>query len=249
MVEVGLRPSAYSTGPVVDEYAVADYITGAEKRLFGSFIHSGSRVLDLGVGGGRTSLTLAGPAAEYIGIDNEPAMVAVCRQHFPQYRFEVMDAADLLAFEDGYFDSVVFSFNGLGNLFPDARRRLCLAECYRVLRPGGSFIFSLHYARSLIFRPPKPVDWKRLTSFLRCLVQSARRFFNRITKTAFWRGKGYVETSTHGGMTLFLATPDRVREELEQAGFSLAEVVSEHYPRRNVPVWTRWYYYAAIKPE
>src|SRR4051812_38218740 len=57
----------------------------------------GQPVLDLGVGGGRTTAHVLPLTSDYLGIDYTPRMVATCRRKFPGARFEVGDARDLSA--------------------------------------------------------------------------------------------------------------------------------------------------------
>src|SRR5690348_17274690 len=65
---------------------------------------SGARILDLGVGGGRTTAFLAPLAGDYVGVDYSREMVERCRKRFPAARFEIADAADLSRFADASFD-------------------------------------------------------------------------------------------------------------------------------------------------
>ncbi len=236
--------AVYSRKDVVELYAHADYLSGAEKALFSRYLKPGLRILDIGVGGGRTSAILAENAAQYIGIDYVPAMVEACRQRFPRLQFEVMDAADLSAFADGHFDLVVFSFNGLGYLHPDGQRRQCLLECRRILKNGGIFIFSLHHARSLFLRPPLR---QGLDSLLASLWQSAKRCVVRIRQKLFWQGGGYFFSDAHGGLLVYLATPATVKTQLTQAGFTMLDVLGDAYPAFNISCMTLWYYYSARK--
>ena len=101
----------------------------------------GKRLLDLGVGGGRTAELLAARTAFYVGIDYTPELVAVCRARLPGLRIEEADARDLSRFGDASFDMVMFSFNGIDAVDP-AGRLLVMAEAARVLVPGGLFLFS-----------------------------------------------------------------------------------------------------------
>src|SRR2546430_7085903 len=75
------------------------------------------RMLDIGVGRGRTTAHFGSLVKEYTGIDYSPRMIEACRQQFRYakvpFRFEVGDARDLHVFGDGVFDFILFSFNGL----------------------------------------------------------------------------------------------------------------------------------------
>jgi SAM-dependent methyltransferase len=101
------------------------------------------RVLDLGVGGGRTTSFLAEAAASYVGVDVTPAMVRDARRRFPEADLRSGDARDLSGFGDGAFDLAVFSLNGIDCLAHEERDAF-FGECRRLLRPGGALLFSTH---------------------------------------------------------------------------------------------------------
>jgi SAM-dependent methyltransferase len=109
------------------------------------------RALDLGTGTGSAALRLAErfPAAEVVGVDLSPAMVAEARRKTPpeldgRVHFEQADAA-ALPFGDGAFDLVV-----LANMIP------FFDELARVLAPGGAAVFSFSLGpRTPIYVPPE----------------------------------------------------------------------------------------------
>ncbi len=109
----------YNAPDVTAYYAALNYLTPCERLLFESYISPGSAVLDLGVGGGRTTPYLASRATRYVGVDNAEAMVRACQQKFPDLEFVTADAGDLSAFPDAVFDAVVFAFNGIDFVLPD----------------------------------------------------------------------------------------------------------------------------------
>jgi len=102
------------------------------------------RMLDLGVGGGRTTLAFAEHAATYVGVDYSAGMIDTCRARFGDkpWQFQLADARDL-PFDDASFDFALFSYNGIDAVPHDDRGRV-LGETYRVLREGGLFAFSSH---------------------------------------------------------------------------------------------------------
>lgn len=135
----------------------------------------GRAVLDLGVGPGRTVPLLRALSADYVGLDYLPAMVAAARARHPQADIRLGDARDLGGFEDGRFDLVVFSYNGIDSVSHEDRQRV-LAEVRRVLAPGGVFWFStLNLAgpalRCRPWRPRRPRRPQRALGWLRYAAQ------------------------------------------------------------------------------
>jgi SAM-dependent methyltransferase len=241
----------YDRPEVVARYADLQGLTEPERLLFDAHLRPGMSILDLGVGGGRTTAALAARASRYVGGDLSEAMVRRCRERFPALDFRVLDAADLSAFAEASFDAVVFSFNGLDCLPGEAARTRCLAECARVLKPGGVFVFSSHNPRYLVFAPvlagrTPPQAAGRL---LYAAAHTLATLLSRLPRRAFWRGFGPLyDPATEGGLTILVASPQRVRAELERAGLELARVVGSAHPRRTPVLLTPWYYYAALKP-
>jgi SAM-dependent methyltransferase len=79
-------------------------------------------------------------SADYRGIDYSDAMLAVARGRYPAFCFHQMDARRM-NFADDSFDLVAFSYNGIDSV--DLAGRLdIIRQVYRVLRPGGWFVFS-----------------------------------------------------------------------------------------------------------
>jgi len=262
----------YSAPEVVAHYADLGYLTACEQLLFETHLHPGMNILDLGVGGGRTTPYLSTIASRYVGLDYSEGMIQICRSKFPHLQFEIADASDLSQYEDASFDAVVFSFNGLDYLTPDEKRESCLRECQRVLKPGGVFIFSSHNPRSLF------LDWQwdrdrlrrlarrvakggvlfQLTlaalTFLRLTFSIAKSFAKaipracrRLPTVTFWRGQGYILDPTHGGLLMHCAVPGSVVAELIRFHFRHRQVLPEDYPRKSYQYSTRWYYYAFSK--
>jgi SAM-dependent methyltransferase len=265
----------YNNSEVAAYYASLDYLSPCEQALFGEFLKPGDAILDLGVGGGRTTRYLSSLASRYVGVDYAPNMVAACREKFPQLEFLVADATNLALLADGNFDSVVMAFNGIDALFPSEARRRCLAEIHRVLKNGGVFIFSSHNPRAVFLRPawnPKRIDdlaqmlagqrkgllkpmrilllWLRVVAALaRSAMDSALRLLRRVPRRAFWSGDGYMVDPAHGGVLTHYAVPEQVIAELEQQGFQFLRLAGDDYPRHSRVYVTDWYYYVFRKAE
>jgi len=263
----------YNRPEVAAHYASLQYLSPCEKTLFNAFLKQGDVILDLGVGGGRTTPYLSTRASRYVGVDYAPKMVEACQQKFPQLEFMEADATNLAPFGDQTFDSVVMGFNSMDYLIPAESRLQCLGEIHRVLRNDGVLIFSSHNPRAIFCRPGwnrqrveqvarqlagngkwliQPLTylllWLRVAAaLLRSTMESALRFFHRIPHRAFWTGDGFMLDPAHGGLLTHYAVPQRVIAELEQHGFQLLRFLGDDYPHDSHSYVTDWYYYVFQK--
>lgn len=119
----------------------------------------GRRVLDLGCGEGYCARRLVGMgAAEVLGIDSSAKMIAAARAEEARaplgIRYEVGDATRLPALGDGTFDVVLAMF--LFNYLEVEPTRRCMAEVWRVLRPGGRFVFAIPHPSLPFVREDEP---------------------------------------------------------------------------------------------
>jgi 2-polyprenyl-3-methyl-5-hydroxy-6-metoxy-1,4-benzoquinol methylase len=237
----------YNDVEVVDYYAHLEGLEPNERGLFERHIPSNARILDIGVGGGRTTTWLASRSASYLGIDYALAMVEVCQHKFPTIRFMQMDATDLSAIATASIDVVVFSFNGIDCIYPAMSRTQCLHEVNRVLVPGGLFIFSEHNARRLIVKPScrgvGPL--KRVWRIVRAAVLTARLCVTRPLSAVFRAGCGYEPDPVHGGLMLYAGTQKTIGCDLMAAGFVLVETAGVDWPAQSHPWVTPWYYFVA----
>lgn len=130
-------------------YATQHELNPPEKTAFASVAQEfrNKRILDLGVGAGRTTPALLQISADYIGIDYVPEMVAECRARFPKVRFEHADARSMPQFADRSFDLIVFACNGV-SMVDHAGRLAIFKEVHRLLDTGGVFIFSTYNRNS-----------------------------------------------------------------------------------------------------
>jgi len=240
----------YRRPEVVAYYDREQDLQGAERLLFDRYVKPGAEILDLGVGAGRTTPHLARLASRYAGVDVSEAMVARCREKFPDLTFLQLDARDLSALADASFDVVVFSFNGIDVIPTVEGRRRCLAECARVLRPRGYLIFSVHNPRYLVFTPqldgisPMRALWRSAYAGL----HTAACVATRLPSAAFWKGSGYVLDPMGPAIAkIYVAAPERVSRELAAAGLAIEERVAGQFPRGGGRFRTPWYYYACVK--
>ncbi|HEX6236570.1 MAG TPA: methyltransferase domain-containing protein [Acidimicrobiales bacterium] len=139
------RPLAERLGYPADilaalpDEAVASF-AGVDNPFAAGPVPQGSRVVDLGSGGGFDCFVAAqivGPDGEVVGVDMTPSMVERARRAARTigagnvtFREGILED---LPVDDGWADVVIS--NGVLNLVADKAR--VLAEAHRVLRPGG----------------------------------------------------------------------------------------------------------------
>ncbi|HKI25803.1 MAG TPA: class I SAM-dependent methyltransferase [Candidatus Sulfotelmatobacter sp.] len=264
----------WATPEIAAHYASLDYLTPCERLLFETYIRPGSAVLDLGVGGGRTTAYLASRASRYVGVDYAPEMIKACRTRFPGLEFVEADAANLSMIPEASFDAVVFAYNGIDSVLPDQARIACLTHIQRILKAGGMLIFSSHNARAVLVRP----GWNHnrlarmarrvsagskllsrmilaLLTFVRSVLAlgqaigaSLPRLFQRMPTRAFWSGTGCFADSAHGGLLTHCCIPDRAVGEVGALGFQACRILGDDYPRPSHRFATDWYYCVFVKP-
>ena len=94
----------------------------------------GARVADLGCGSGVFTNLLRRRGFDAVGLDLSPKLVALGQAKYPDVTFLEGDV-EHLPFPDASLDGILLS--GLLHHLPDPAR--CVAETFRVLKPGGSF--------------------------------------------------------------------------------------------------------------
>jgi SAM-dependent methyltransferase len=135
----------YASAKVVAWYDDLDFIHQPEAVILQKltpFIKD-KKLLDIGIGGGRTTKFLLEISKNYTGIDYTPQCVQVVKCKYPEANILCCDARDLSAFDDESFDFVLFSFNSIDYVAHEDRIKV-LREIRRVLLPDGFFMFSTH---------------------------------------------------------------------------------------------------------
>jgi len=112
------------------------------------------RMLDIGVGRGRTSHVFSALVKEYHGIDYCAPMIDACKGkgtiiEYETVDFHVCDARDLSQFYGATFDFILFSQNGIDSVDDDTRIKI-LSEVRKVLNVEGYF-FLFYSFSALIF--------------------------------------------------------------------------------------------------
>lgn len=139
----------YRQKDIVDIYTQKNELFISEKRVMNILKHvlPDMRMLDIGVGGGRTTQYFGQLAKEYVGIDYSPEMIKKCQERFPEgianITFKLCDARSMKVFDDSTFDFILFSLNGIDMVSHEDRLKI-LKEVQRVGKTGAYFCFSSH---------------------------------------------------------------------------------------------------------
>jgi ubiquinone/menaquinone biosynthesis C-methylase UbiE len=171
---------------IVRHYGQLRQLQPAEQTIL-DLLHnewSSMKMLDIGVGGGRTTLYFSRVVQEYVGIDYSQEMISACQERFPpsshSRMFEVVDARDMRQFQDDSFDFILFSFNGIDNLSHLDRLKV-FQEISRVGKPGGYFFFSSHNLQGL----ERELNWRNqislnpIRTYVNLIMLAVLRFLNR----------------------------------------------------------------------
>lgn len=200
---------------VVQEYVGAAERIGlwkSEEAVFSRIFKKNQRLLELGCGTGRIALGLA--ANEYnniTAVDFALNMVIEAERLREKkgldVRFRVGDVRDLNEFQNGEFDGVIFGFNGLMHIPKKVEREVAMREVYRVLAPGGHFIFTTHDRAN----PKWSVFW---------IGETKRWYQGKQSGLLYDFGDIFVDTSFG---KVFLHVPDEyeVRDMVERVGFKV----------------------------
>lgn len=150
-----INRKTYASTKVLDYYDGLTELFPAERVLFEKISSriENAKILDIGVGGGRTTQYLLPLAADYTGLDYVPEFIERVKKKYQSGNFIAGDARDLKEFEDGNFDFVLFSYNGIDVVSHDDRLKI-LKEIHRVLKKGGILMFSTHNRDYRNFRRP-----------------------------------------------------------------------------------------------
>lgn len=202
----------YQLDSVVKDFARTSGLFPAEELIVRKYetAIAAARVLDLGVGGGRTASYLLSRCGSYRAIDYSSAMISACRSRFPECAscvFVVGDARDLSAYPAGGFDFILFSYNGLDYVGHEDRLQV-LAEIRRVLSPGGLFFFSTHSLHAYPF-PDSEVQAR-----------------NKHVELDVLRRQGWYHLiDYYAAVVTYYIYPDVQTRQLEKAGFEVIEVL------------------------
>ncbi len=223
--------NSFSSELSVKEYSKR-YLRAGEEYVIKTYMPSGSRVLDLGCGAGRTTAYISENGCSVVGADISAPLIKKAKNLYSNIDFKEMDARDL-DFEDGSFDVVFFSFNGIDNLASLEERDKAINEIKRVLKPGGYLIYSSHNALAV---PRTRTSWKIIFNNLGKLRighhwRSEEYDFGKLTQyyNNLWNEKarlralGFKKVEAVGNSAKILKAPDLVLAFLDKFPIYIAQ--------------------------
>ncbi len=231
----------YFSPSSIDQYTREEGLWSIERELIDRFMPPPpARLLDVGCGAGRTTVGLVDAGFRVTAIDLAKPLIDHARQRRSDIDYRVMDATRL-ELMDASFDCTLFSYNGLDDIFPVAKRRRCLSEVFRVLRPGGVFILSTHNAIGHLFSG----GYFYVRGYWNAAKMLAAQCANRQMRQWYFRYSG-----PGGAQVLYSAPPELTRAQLVETGFVVVDVrgsTGERNPGR-VRMRQRHVYFVARKP-
>jgi ubiquinone/menaquinone biosynthesis C-methylase UbiE len=189
----------YAAPSIVNHYTQLNTLQPAEQVVLDLLKQQNSklRMLDIGVGGGRTTQHFSAITSEYIGIDYSAEMISACKARFKSsihnISFKVCDARDLSRFADNSFDLILFSFNGMDYTSHDDRLTI-LKEISRVGKSGGHFFFSSHNLQGIEqqFNLRKQLSFNPLKTYVNLVMASLLHLFNRSVSLIQLKASDYI---------------------------------------------------------
>ncbi|MDT7542261.1 MAG: hypothetical protein QOE33_2165 [Acidobacteriota bacterium] len=248
-----LNRHAYARADVVSHYEQLDMLLEPERILLKRLAPTlrGKKILDIAIGGGRTTKYLLEISRDYTGVDYTPEFVEVARRKFPSARIICCDARALSPFDDKTFDFVMFSFNSIDYVPHDDRLR-ALAEIQRVLKPGGLFLFSTHNREHEGFNK---LPWQQgLTLDLACLKSCLHALRHLPRHLRMKRHEihtdeyAVINDNAHGYALLgyYISIPHQL-QQLARVGFSSSEAYDTEGNTITRDTRLPWIHYLARK--
>jgi ubiquinone/menaquinone biosynthesis C-methylase UbiE len=222
----------YEAQEVVQEYATESELQEPERVVLDLLRPELARMtmLDIGVGGGRTTLHFAPLVARYVAIDYSEAMIKACEERFSRngnsYRFEVCDVRTMEIFEDDHFDFILIAFNGLDYVDHEGRLQ-ALREMRRVCKPDGRLAFSSHnlYGVDRLLSLNVPGRMKLKNRVKRALHVSSLRLLNPPPATLKKQSHAVINDGVYDfRLKTYYVKPEYQIQQLAEAGFSRVQI-------------------------
>ena len=228
--------STYQDPRVVARYAEVG-LWPAEETLILEYVADDAQVLDVGCGAGRTSVPLREMGFSVTAIDLSSTMVELAKEVGRACQadidYRVMDVMDL-SLASSTFEFALFSYNGFELLPGRAGKERALREVFRVLKPGGHFIFSSHSPFAL-----NQFALLRLRTFVKFIF--GKMLSVPMKEREF--GERFSEQDDEEVKYIQILPPFMVMEMLRGVGFE----ISYHNTRRRIERQRAWRWWSVFE--
>ncbi len=246
---------AYTSKPLLSWYRDLDVIQAPERAILEKVLPliKDQTLLDIGIGGGRTTSFLLPLSKQYVGIDYAPNLVEAAQDRYPEADILCRDARDLTNFDDATFTFALASNNGLDYMVHEDRVKV-LGEIWRLLKPGGLFVFSSHNRDYQYF---DRLPWQQgLSLNLNYFKTCAHALFylpkhHSLKKHALHRDEyAVINDNAHGySLLTYYISIEKQIAQLEQVGFGETEAYDSEGEVRQSDTTSPWMYYLTRKDE
>ncbi len=178
---------------------------------------AGKRILEVGCGGGQNSIALARWGATCVGVDPSSEQLAHARKladgHGVRVQFLEGIAEDLRSLPDGSFDIVLssYAFDYVADLGRAYR------EAWRVLKPGGIFVFCLSH------------PWFQAVGWYLSVDPDAPEVLDYSSWPVLREWDWVYEDGTSARFVEQLRTLEQILNDLLDAGFMLERLVEQSF--------------------
>jgi ubiquinone/menaquinone biosynthesis C-methylase UbiE len=243
----------YAGPKVVSWYDRLDSLLKPEQVILDSLtpLIRDRKLLDIGIGGGRTTKFLLEISKDYTGIDYTSRCVEIARNKYPGANILCCDARDLSVFSDGTFDFVLFAFNGIDYIAHEDRIT-ALNEIRRVLKPGSPFMFSTH---NRDYKHIRKLPWQEGIQYSLGFLKSCLYTFAHLPRHFMMKKHerctdeyAIVNDTAHGFSLLayYIGVKEQI-SQLKRTGFTHIEVYDMNGARIVTDAEFPWTYYLARK--
>lgn len=202
----------------------------------------GKKVLDAGCGEGYNTRIFAKMGAKVIGIDISKKLIDYAIKEEERnplgIRYYVSSFTNLKIFKNNYFDLVISTMAMMDS--PNFDK--AVSEIYRVLRPGGEFIFSILHPCFIT----KGFEWVKVGGEERLTVS---RYFDEKPRIEEWRFHRASIKTPPFRLPAFYLPLSKIFKILIKTGFILKDI-EEPRPKKSslkrFPEWKKWYKHAAL---